>query len=101
MQVKEAVGRQMSERAADDRIKRFPGECDPGKAWPLQKDMTENSLEDQIDKIAETCDRVRRNLANLQKKCLNSNSKNTGLPTLSEGESFNTEGSATLNESEE
>merc|ERR1712112_123569 len=60
IQVRELVGRQMGQRAADDRITRYPGECDPGKPWPRIQTTT-------------------------QKKGISG--KGGGLPTLGEGES--------------
>jgi len=87
IQVREAVGRQMSERAADDRIKRFPGECNPEKAWPITREAAENTLEEQFDKMAGVTERMRRNLLTLQKKAGPGGKGGQGLPTLSEGES--------------
>jgi len=86
VQIREAVGRQMSERTFDDRIKRFPGECNPAKAWPLSKDLTENTLEEQFDKCTVLVERMRRNLLSLAKKA-SGGKRNQGLPTLSECES--------------
>jgi len=85
IQVREAVGRQMTKQAADDRIKRYPGECNPEKAWPISKDANDNNIEDQLDKLSGVTERMRRNLLNLQKK--GANKGQAGLPTLSEGES--------------
>jgi len=87
IQIREAVGRQMTKQAADDRIKRFPGECNPEKAWPITKDVSENSMEEQIDKLSGITERMRRNLLSLQKKGTGAGVSGPGLPTLSEGES--------------
>lgn len=88
VQVREAVGRQMSERAADDRIRRYPGECEPEKAWPLTYNVTDNSMNERLDKLSNICERMRKNLVVLQKNSVGSASQGQGgLPTLSEGDS--------------
>lgn len=85
LQVREVVGRQMSQRAADDRIMRFPGECDKNKPWPKVDTSNDKNIGDRLDKLESLGDRIRKTLNDLQKR---GTMKGGGLlPTLSEGES--------------
>eukprot|EP00397_Hematodinium_sp_SG-2012_P002998 GEMP01003006.1.p1 GENE.GEMP01003006.1~~GEMP01003006.1.p1 ORF type:complete len:1130 (+),score=154.99 GEMP01003006.1:81-3470(+) len=86
LQVREIVGRQMSQRAADDRIIRYPGECNPGKPWPRITGFCVKSTEERVDKLAEVGEKIRRTLVDMQKRGLTAGAKGV-LPTLSEGES--------------
>jgi len=85
VQVRELVGRQMGQRAADDRISRYPGECDPGKPWPRIQTTTEKNTEERLDKLSAIGERIRRAIVDLQKKGMGG--KGGGLPTLSEADS--------------
>jgi len=90
LQVQEHVGRQMSERAADDRITRYPGQCDPGKEWPRIVKTTEKTSDQRLEKLAFVAEKIRKSIAELHKKGFGGKG---GLPTLSESavESFQSE----------
>jgi len=90
LQVQEHVGRDASERAADDRITRYPGQCDPGKEWPRIVNTTEKTSDQRLEKIAFVAEKIRKSIAELHKKGF---SGKGALPTLSESavESFQSE----------
>lgn len=86
VQVLEVVGRQKTNQSADDRITRFPGQCDPGNPWPRIVSSTGKSIEERLDKLTTMGEKMRKTIVDLQKRGFGGGG-GTGLPTLSEGES--------------